>query len=145
MTETIRLQLGRDVPARAREWLRDICTTCGLDAVTDDAELIVSELVTNVFLHAHTNCLISAEPGDHVIRVEVTDEDQTDVRPVSAADGSERGRGLHIVAVLASDWGIQYERTGKTIWFTVSSNADADTSPRMQQALRAHPRSIAAG
>jgi len=144
LTETIRLQLDRDVPVRAREWVRALCATSGLDALADDAELMVSELVTNVFLHAHTSCVIKAEPGDHAIKVQVTDEDHTDVRPVSAADGSERGRGLHIVAALSNNWGIQYEPAGKTIWFTLTSAAGVHARSRMEQAPRSHPRSSAA-
>lgn len=123
MAETIRLVLGRDVPGRARAWVRDICATRGLDALADDAALMVSELVTNAFLHAHTDCLITAELGDHVMRVEVTDEDEMTVRPVVPADGSERGRGLHIVAALATAWGVHYQPAGKTVWFSLDDRA----------------------
>ena len=145
MPETIRLQRGCDVPRRARAWVREICATCGLDTLADDAELLVSELVTNVFRHAHTDCLITAELGDHFLRVEVADEDARDIRPITKADGSERGRGLHIVAALATTWGVQYQPAGKTIWFTLASTACPDARSRIQQAPRAHPRSAAAG
>ena len=125
--------------------MREICATCALDALADDAELLVSELVTNVFLHAHTDCLIRAELGDHLMRVEVVDEDERDVRPVTKADGTEQGRGLHIVAALATEWGVHYQPAGKTIWFTLASTAGLHTRPRLEQAPRAHPRSAAAG
>ena len=145
MAETIRLELGRDVPGRARDWVRGICATCGLDAVADDAELIVSELVTNVFLHAQTDCRIRAELGDRMLRVEVADEDDRVVRPVCRADGSERGRGLHIVASLASAWGVHYRPTGKAIWFTLARPAGAGTGSAVEPATAEPPCSVVAG
>jgi anti-sigma regulatory factor (Ser/Thr protein kinase) len=145
LAEIMRLQLGRDVPARAREWVRDICATCGLDPLADAVALMVSELVTNAFLHAQTDCLVKAELVDHVIYIEVTDEDQADVRPVSQADGSECGRGLHIVAALATNWGIDYQPTGKTIWFTLAATASVHSRSRIEQSPSTPPRSAAAG
>ena len=145
MAETIRLELGRDVPGRARDWVRGICATCGLGALADDAELMVSELVTNVFLHAHTDCHHRAELGVRMFCVEVSDEDDRVVRPVSRADGSERGRGLNIVAALSSSWGVHYQPAGKTIWFTLASAAGAGADSAMEAATAGRPRSVAAG
>ena len=141
----MRLRLGWDVPGRARAWVRDLCATCDLDAVSEDAALMVSELVTNVFLHARTDCLIRAEVGDHVMRVEVADEDETAVRPLVSADGSERGRGLSIVATLATAWGVEYQPAGKTVWFTLASTAGANTRSRVEEAPNTDPpRSVVA-
>ena len=145
MAETIRLELGRDVPGRARQWVRGICATCGLGALADDAALMVSELVTNAFLHAHTDCQIMAELGDHMMHVEVADQDENVVRSVVGADGSERGRGLHIVAALATAWGVHYQPTGKTVWFTLASSADVRTHSGQTEAPTADTRSAAAG
>lgn len=140
MAETIRLQLDRDVPRRARRWVRDICATCGLDALADDATIMVSELVTNAFLHAQTDCMITAELGDHMIRVEVADEDAGVVRPIFSADESERGRGLQMVATLATDWGVHYGSAGKTVWFTLASTAGGRMRSRVEQAKGIDPQ-----
>jgi anti-sigma regulatory factor (Ser/Thr protein kinase) len=145
LAETIRLELGRDVPGRAREWVRGICATCGLDALADDAALMVSELVTNVFLHAHTDCRIRAELGDRMMCVEVADQDERVVRPVSSADGSERGRGLHIVAALSSAWGVHYQPAGKTVWFTLASPAGVRPGSATEAATADPPASVVAG
>lgn len=145
MAETLCLQRGRDVPGRAREWVRDICATCGLDARADDAALIVSELVTNVLLHANTDCLVVAELGGGTVRVAVMDEDSRDVRPVAAADSAERGRGLQIVAALSDAWGIDYQPAGKSVWFTLTRAAAVRTRPRVQAAGAHPPRPVAAG
>ena len=140
MADTIELELGRDVPGRAREWMRDVCATSGLDALADDAVLMVSELVTNVVLHAHTDCRIMAEFGDHVMRIEVADKDETVVRPLSKADGSERGRGLHIVAALATAWGVRYQPAGKTVWFTLAATAGVLSCSHVEEAPSADLR-----
>jgi len=145
LAEILRLQRGRDVPGRARAWVRVICATCGLDAAAaDDAALIVSELVTNVFLHADTDCVVTAELGANTVRVAVADEDERAVRPVSAVDSAERGRGLQIVAALASTWGVDYRPTGKTVWFTLAPAAVARPPARAESAGTHPPRSVAA-
>lgn len=143
MAETLRLQRGRDVPGRARVWVRGICVTCGLDAAADDAALIVSELVTNVFLHANTDCVVTAEVEAPTLRVAVADEDERAVRPVSAADSAERGRGLQIVAALASTWGVDYRPTGKTVWFTLVPAAVVRPPARVEAGGTHPPRSVA--
>lgn len=127
MAASIRLGvgLGLDAPARARTWLREVCAVYGLDDLADGAGLMVGELVTNVVVHAGTECTIVAERGVHSLRVDVTDENPSDVRPVAVTADAADGLGLHIVQGLARTWGVQYQPNGKTVWFTYDDSVDA--------------------
>ncbi|HXY90983.1 MAG TPA: ATP-binding protein [Acidimicrobiia bacterium] len=92
---------------------------CGAD-MTADARLVVSELVTNAVLHADT--AIDLEVflrDDGALRIEVTDLGSD--RPQVWARDDTRGRGLPIVAALASAWGIIDLGSGKTVWCELAS------------------------
>ncbi|MDI3421048.1 SpoIIE family protein phosphatase [Streptomyces sp. B-S-A12] len=99
------------------------------ERLVDDAVVLVSELVTNAVVHAGTDvevlCRLEyAEENDEgegaSLLVEVTDHHPA--RPVHGAstertaDGSEYGRGLHLVASLSESWGITYRTGSKTVW-----------------------------
>ncbi|MGA5701727.1 ATP-binding protein [Peterkaempfera bronchialis] len=82
-------------------------------------ELVVSELVTNAVVHAGGVSItigLSAVAGE--MRIEVMDG--SDVAPSSrtAGGGAESGRGLALVDALASGWGVEPTRRGKTVWAT---------------------------
>jgi anti-sigma regulatory factor (Ser/Thr protein kinase) len=85
--------------------------------------LIVSELVTNVFLHAGTECTIRADYADPELTVVVSDGHVTEVYPRDAGPDAEQGRGLAIVDTLADAWGVDYQPDDKAVWFTVSPAA----------------------
>ncbi|MGH3365993.1 MAG: ATP-binding protein [Nocardioidaceae bacterium] len=119
MADSLQLRVRLDAPRTARAWVCDLCRSHGLDDLCDNAGLLVTELVTNAVLHARTDCEVAAEPAEHAIRITVTDHDLADVQvhPLDAA--APGGRGLWIVAALATDWGITPHQTGKSVWFTV--------------------------
>ncbi len=91
--------------------------------ICDDVELMVSELVTNALVHAGTELVVEAGYDEHsgTVRVAVGDDGlgQPAVRRPSPAD--PHGRGLQIVAMLASGWGVDPQEggAGKTVWFEV--------------------------
>lgn len=132
------LGLGLEAPARAREWIVGVCRRSELDHVRDEATLLVSELVTNVVLHARTDCVVVAENNDDALRVEVFDRngDFAAVRPGSGHAGLDGGRGLMIVAALATEWGVQAHATGKSVWFTLATAGRADASPPVSDGVR---------
>jgi anti-sigma regulatory factor (Ser/Thr protein kinase) len=108
------------VPA-ARRFAHDTISARGINGdVLETAELLVTELTTNAVVHAHSPIRVSVLPHDHRIRVEVRDDDPTPLQPPCrpAAD-AEGGRGLWLVAALASSWGVNRNAKGKTVWFEV--------------------------
>jgi hypothetical protein len=75
----------------------------------DDAMLVVSELVTNVLLHAHGTPLIRLLPLASGLRVEVCDDSPQPPLPA-------RGLGLALVEGLAAAWGTSRRDRGKVVW-----------------------------
>ena len=133
--ETARLELPGTpaAPSVARLFVRNLCEEWGAASLTDVAELLSSELVTNAVIHARSSISLEAaydqngsadEHGDGgVLRIEVYDSsaDDVDLQPHEVSQGAEGGRGLAIVARLASHWGVEPVSQGKRVWFTLGS------------------------
>lgn len=86
--------------------------------VLEKAELLTSELVTNAILHGHSTPTLILEVRDDHIRVEVKDSDPTmNLEPLDVETSSAHGRGLAIVAAMASSWGVEPQHDGKAVWF----------------------------
>src|SRR5579875_1581940 len=98
--------LGREPDAvpQARR-LTAVALAGGWEHLADDAELVVSELVTNATLHGEPPIRVTVLAGDRV-RVEVADEGRS--APIVLRRNTEAmtGRGLAMVAALASAWGV---------------------------------------
>ncbi|MEU2787500.1 SpoIIE family protein phosphatase [Streptomyces sp. NPDC007100] len=97
------------------------------DRLTDEAVLLVSELVTNVVVHAGTAvellCRLEHDGARAAVVVEVSDHHPARaVRGRQAASPSgSRGHGLQLVGAVAESWGITYRRDRKTVWFRLQS------------------------
>jgi hypothetical protein len=95
----------------------------GIDDPAGDAELLPSELVANAAEHGDGNPISlalrrHAEPGGRSgITCEVTDTPPA-MPAYRTTPDAERGRGLAIVAPLASSSGVRPETSGKTSWFS---------------------------
>ncbi|MGW2131396.1 ATP-binding protein [Streptomyces coelicoflavus] len=116
---------------RARALFREQAASWELPQdVTDTAELLLSELMTNAYRHAkvpsgreiRARCFLT----DDRLRITVTDADTTLPKPAPApapaCPDDESGRGLALVVALADDWGAR-ERVcgiGKEVWFEMS-------------------------
>ena len=101
---------------RARMVVAAQCAAWGLDGVSEDASLIVSELVSNAVQHAGTliQLTLCAYPG--LLRLEVSDQSTRPLRrptPTALTDG---GRGLLLVDSLAGHYGVEGRPDGKTVW-----------------------------
>jgi anti-sigma regulatory factor (Ser/Thr protein kinase) len=117
---------------QAREHVRHTLAEAGRADWVDDATVAVSELVTNVVLHAGTACEL-------LVSVSV-DSARVSVRDFSAALPIERhyssqattGRGLTIVARLSADFGVDsLGHAGKVVWFELDDSVgDAATPDR---------------
>jgi anti-sigma regulatory factor (Ser/Thr protein kinase) len=103
-------------PADARQWLRTYFGS-DLDApVLYDAQLVVSELVTNAVRHAEGEIELCAAILGRVLRIEVTDE-TPDCDPVVLPEVvDDAGRGLRLVRAVASDWGCRSGPARKIVW-----------------------------
>ena len=109
--------------AQARRLLRDRLARWGMAALSDTAELLVSELVTNALVHTERGALLTArlsQGPDCRLRVEVYDFGAHRPRARAADDRATGGRGLLIVGALADSWGIATQPVGKTVWFELT-------------------------
>jgi anti-sigma regulatory factor (Ser/Thr protein kinase) len=83
------------------------------------AMLVVSELVTNVVVHAHTPATVSLHLRQAQLRIEVSDSAQEAVQPGHERDGDRPGGwGLPLVESVARTWGVDPScgDAGKTVW-----------------------------
>ena len=103
--------------SRARQVVRDAATTWGLsEDLTDDAQLIVTELVSNSIDHGEGLITLTVSRKSDGMLVEVHDESpkQPLVRPVDPS--SARGRGMQLVQALSVRWGTTPDARGKVVW-----------------------------
>ena len=119
-TRETRLVLPADTRAvgAARDHLRSTLTEWDLAGQADEAELVVSELVTNALLH--TGCpaalTLRHDLAESVLCVGVEDTSTQHPQPRESADDATGGRGMHIVEVVALRWWVAPRGDGKTVW-----------------------------
>lgn len=101
--------------AEAREWTTRQLATWGLDELLFTTELIVSELVTNAIRYGRPPSELRLI-RHNVLVCEVTDSSSTQPRLRRARTTDEGGRGLFLVAQLATRWGCRHGQNCKTIW-----------------------------
>lgn len=100
-------------------------TQWGMPAVADEAELLVTELATNVVKHVGEGAAATLilEWRSERLRLEVHDKSQV-VPLLRPADCDEEcGRVLHLLAALSLDWGAVLTAAGKAVWCEISAGA----------------------
>ncbi len=110
----------------ARRFVLDTLTDLDAAGACDDAVALVSELATNAVIHARTVYTVAVSRAGDTVRVGV--QDRSAVIPRRRAYGLDAttGRGLRLVATLASNWGIHAESDGKTVWFEMPREGARD-------------------
>ncbi|MFI8088821.1 SpoIIE family protein phosphatase [Streptomyces sp. NPDC086080] len=118
------LTVAQDEPERvgvARHQLRELLHDWSSTDQVDSAELLLSEVLTNVLVHTDTDALLLAEVTDggdgRRIRVEVTDAGDDLPHLRSPGELASSGRGLVLVEFLAHTWGVDPRGQGKSMWF----------------------------
>lgn len=101
----------------ARRFVSATLASWGCDAFDYVATLLVSELVSNVLLHAGTDLDVVLRRPDGGIRVEVHDRNHRLPARKHYSITSTTGRGLALVEDLARDWGAEVTAEGKFVWF----------------------------
>lgn len=117
------LARSQNAPALARRFVMTTLDTWGVGETFADVALVTSELVTNAVRHAGSDVDVSLDLTRERLRLEVSDLSHQPpvLRDLEAAlDG---GWGLHIVALLASRWGLESRAHGKTVWCEVANPA----------------------
>ncbi|MDX3801637.1 ATP-binding protein [Streptomyces sp. AK04-3B] len=132
-------QVRRIVSAQLRYW--------HMDPLIDRAALGVTELLTNVHLHAQPDktCVVEMELLLDRLTVSVRDHDPR-LPVVKAAETlATCGRGLAMVAAVSESWGARPDgESGKVVWFTlpapVAARELAARPPRRTPREKTAPR-----
>lgn len=110
-------------PKHARKRLEETCAERPPERL-DDARLLVTELVSNAVLHGSGPVGLVLTRAGQRLRVAVEDESPAlpvVVRPTPPP--TDNGRGMLMVASLATRWGVDPRadgRPGKRVWFEIN-------------------------
>lgn len=119
------LPFGARSARLARGFVRFVVRTWDVSHISPDAELCVSELVTNAYWHARPKrveplrVLISRTGS--ALRCEIHDESRTLPRVCDADELDESGRGMLVIATIADRHGWHLTARGKAVWFELEA------------------------
>jgi anti-sigma regulatory factor (Ser/Thr protein kinase) len=109
-------------PGRARQFVAAAFCSMHASGVLDEAELLVSELVTNAVRYGTPPIWLRVECDDsHEMVVRVADADPAPPTLMEADWADESGRGLALVDVISDDWGVESLPEGKQVWFRLKT------------------------
>ncbi|MET9778512.1 ATP-binding protein [Streptomyces sp. NPDC006367] len=129
------------VPAEVR-LLRKAATAqldqWGVPGATEEAGLVVTELVTNVIKHVGegVSATLILERSGERLRVEVHDKSRSLPSVAETGCDDECGRGLHLLAALSVDWGAALTAVGKSVWCEIALRPER-VCRRMERAVGA--------
>lgn len=104
----------------AREWLQDVL---GEHPTLSDASLCMTELITSALRYTESGrdgqIRVEVKYSGRFVRIEVVDDggSATVPRLASVDEMGVSGRGLLIVAFLATAWGADRRDKGHSVWF----------------------------
>jgi serine phosphatase RsbU (regulator of sigma subunit)/anti-sigma regulatory factor (Ser/Thr protein kinase) len=108
---------GGEVAARARAFTSGVVSSWHLpEDLRDKVVLSVSELVANALTHGKPPIGLRLRRTDRRLIVEVRDADEHMPRRQHARATDEAGRGITIVATIATSWGARPLDDGKAVW-----------------------------
>ncbi|HUR15461.1 MAG TPA: SpoIIE family protein phosphatase [Mycobacteriales bacterium] len=124
------LSLGMepDAVSRARKFTQAALSRMP-ESTVGDAELVVTELVTNAILHGRPPVTVRVADHDRGARVEVIDHGARPPVRMRDAGHSMTGRGLALVAALTSEWGVSQVEGGKVIWAEIPIGGTETAGP----------------
>ncbi|MGW3206554.1 ATP-binding protein [Streptomyces sp. NPDC001135] len=100
------------------------------------AQLLVAELAANAVTHGRVpgrdfELRLRLLPGRDTLRIEVSDaRGDKELRFLADGPEHEHGRGLVVVLVLSTRWGVAPRTVGKTVWAELSLSARRRPCPR---------------
>jgi anti-sigma regulatory factor (Ser/Thr protein kinase) len=122
--------------AQARRWVAHVCVEIGRDDLRENAELAMSEVVTNAILHGEGPVTVRLRGTRDHPRVEVRDASpeppaltSDDAIPDFIDELPTFGRGLAIVASFSEAWGAERDGDGKLVWFVPAPFAPDEPAP----------------
>jgi len=107
---------NRLAPRDARHFVVEELERLGHPDLAEDAAIVVAELAANAVLHACSDFEVALSTGEDCIRIAV--RDRSPLSPAQRRLESQKtsGRGLRIVAGVATGWGTELVDDGKVVW-----------------------------
>ncbi len=109
---------------QARRWVVDVCDEIGRSDLRDNAELAMSEVVTNAILHGRAPITVRLRGTQDHPRVEVRDSSpdpptspSARARPTCSTTCRPSAAASSIVASSSEAWGAERDGDGKLVWF----------------------------
>lgn len=127
---------------RARSVLREALTRSGAEHLLDSAAVVLSEVVTNAFVHAGGSVRVDVSATADWVRVEVQDGSSSLPARRNYASTAGTGRGVPLMDSMADRWGIAERPVGKAVWFEVG---DGEASPSAATEMAGGAPDVASG
>jgi GAF domain-containing protein/anti-sigma regulatory factor (Ser/Thr protein kinase) len=115
-----------EAAAAARREVAASLSGTELAHLTNDAQLVVSELVSNALLHGAPPIRLGIDVGSDRVRLAVFDSSATPPGRNHTGETAMTGRGLMVVEALTVRRGVERQGPGKQVWAELSGHASAN-------------------
>lgn len=116
----IRLPNALTSPRIAREFARSTCVDWQVEQLSDDATLLIGELMSNAVLHTSADPRVRLELRRRVFSIAVYDNKPGEVSVLDPGGTISGIHGLLLVAQIAAAWGCSPTSDGgKVVWATL--------------------------
>ena len=113
---SVDLPAATTAPRDARRFTVDTLRSWGVDGAVEEAELIVSELVTNALRHASSPSRLVLAADGACLRIEVADNGAGGAVRRRSRPEDTGGRGLLLVEAMADRWGSHHDGHEHVVW-----------------------------
>jgi anti-sigma regulatory factor (Ser/Thr protein kinase) len=103
-------------PGVGRRFTVETLRAWGREALTDTAQLVVSEMVTNALRHAGTGSRLELREQDACVRIDVVDFGRGGAVKGEPELEDLTGRGLVLVEALTQRWGSSHNGLEHRVW-----------------------------
>ncbi|HEY1741343.1 MAG TPA: ATP-binding protein [Acidimicrobiia bacterium] len=118
----LRMQSTVAAPRRARSLVVDSLAQWDRDDLLDPAILVVSELVANAVRYGGADLTVALARDHDGVRIAVGDTGPADPTMPEVDRRALGGRGVRLIAALASDWGYRHKDSGKIVWAIIDED-----------------------
>ncbi|MGA3217895.1 MAG: ATP-binding protein [Acidimicrobiales bacterium] len=109
----------------ARRFVRQTLLGWDAEAWEYQASALVTELASNAVLHARTPFAVELSYDGRQLRLCVSDRSERLPLHKPHSPEATTGRGLDLVRALSASWGVDRHASGKTVWCSMGSDANA--------------------